>query len=466
MTPVDTANTVEIMKLFMEPESIALVGLTRATGPFGWNVMEHLKAYGYKGKLYPVNPGADEILGVKCYRSLADIPDEIDLAVILTPSKHGPKLVKECVDKGIRAITIVGQGYADGDAEGKRLQEEIVRIARDGGARIVGPNTFGTGSAFHKFNTAFTKVDMREVPTGVICQTGLYISGLPYFHIVGKGIDIGNACDIDFSDGLEYFEDDPQVEIIMLYIEGMRDGRRFMETAKRVSKKKPILALKSGRCEGSARAAQSHSGSLAGSDEAYDAAFKQSGIIRVTGENEFEDMTKAFLKLPLMKGRNVGIISITGGGAIMATDACARHGLNLARLSDASLNKLKPLAPPWQQLGNPADIWPSSMIAGNPLNVVLGTVIEAFAADDNVDGLFIILPGEYHPLMDPVLDCFRIIDKFDKPAVLWCYSIDIDTVVPLILSKGRIIHYRTMDQAANVLSKLNDRYEYLNSKDD
>jgi acyl-CoA synthetase (NDP forming) len=466
VTPVDTANTVEIMKLFMEPESIALVGLTRATGPFGWNVMEHLKAYGYKGKLYPVNPGADEILGVKCYRSLADIPDEIDLAVILTPSKHGPKLVKECVDKGIRAITIVGQGYADGDAEGKRLQEEIVRIARDGGARIVGPNTFGTGSAFHKFNTAFTKVDMREVPTGVICQTGLYISGLPYFHIVGKGIDIGNACDIDFSDGLEYFEDDPQVEIIMLYIEGMRDGRRFMETAKRVSKKKPILALKSGRCEGSARAAQSHSGSLAGSDEAYDAAFKQSGIIRVTGENEFEDMTKAFLKLPLMKGRNVGIISITGGGAIMATDACARHGLNLARLSDASLNKLKPLAPPWQQLGNPADIWPSSMIAGNPLNVVLGTVIEAFAADDNVDGLFIILPGEYHPLMDPVLDCFRIIDKFDKPAVLWCYSIDIDTVVPLILSKGRIIHYRTMDQAANVLSKLNDRYEYLNSKDD
>lgn len=465
MTPADTSNTVEIMRLFMEPRSIALVGLTRATGAFGWNVMEHLKGYGYKGKLYPVNPSAEEILGVKCYRSLADIPDEIDLAVILTPSRHGPKLVKECVDRGIRAITIVGQGYADADAEGKRLQAEVLRIAREGGARIVGPNTFGTGNAYHHFNTAFTRIAMHEVPTGVICQTGLYISGLPYFPIVGKGIDIGNACDIDFADGLEYFEDDPLVKVIMLYIEGMRNGRRFMEIASRVSKKKPILALKSGRCDDSARAAQSHSGSLAGSDEVYDAAFKQCGVLRVTGENEFQDMTRAFLKLPLMKGRNIGIISITGGGAIMATDACARHGLSLAKLSEDSLKKLKTLAPPWQHLGNPADIWPPSMIAGNPLHTVLATVIETFAADDNVDGLFIILPGEYHPLMDPVLDCFKLIDKYDKPAVLWCYSIEIDKVVPLIESRGRIVHYKTMDQAANVLSKLNHYYEYLNRAD-
>jgi len=465
VVPVDTKDTVEIMKLFMEPQSIALVGLTRATGPFGWNVLEHLQSYGYKGKLYPVNPSANGILGVKCYRSLAEIPDKIDLAVILTPSKHGPKLIKECTDKGIRAITVIGQGYADGDEGGKRLQAEIVRIAHEGGARIVGPNTFGTGNAYLKLNTAFTRIGMKEVPTGIICQTGLYMSGLPYFPIVGKGIDIGNACDIDFADGLEYFEDDPLVKVIMLYIEGIKNGRRFMEVANRVAKKKPILALKSGRCEASARAAQSHSGSLAGSDAVYDAAFKQCGVLRVTSESEFQDMTRAFLKLPLMKGRNVGIISITGGGGIMATDACARHSLNLAKLSETSLKKLKTLAPPWQHLGNPADIWPPSMIAGNPLNVVLGTVIDTFAADDNVDGLFIILPGEYHPLMDPVLDCFRIINKYDKPAILWCYSTDIDYVVSLIESRGRIVHYRTMDQAANVLSKLNNYYEYLNRAD-
>ncbi|MEA1958247.1 MAG: CoA-binding protein [Chloroflexota bacterium] len=466
MIPVDTTDTVELMKLFMEPESIALVGLTRNTGPFGWNVLEHLQGYGYEGRIYPVNPGADEILGVKCYHSVADIPEVVDLAVIITPSHLGPKLVKECTEKGIRAITVVGQGYADGDDEGKRLQDEIVRIALEGGARIVGPNTFGTGNAFHKFNTAFTKIEMKDIPTGVICQTGLYISGLPDFHIVGKGIDIGNACDVDFADGLEYFEDDPQVEVIMLYIEGMRDGRRFMDAARRVSKKKPVLALKSGRCEDSSRAAQSHSGSLAGSDDVYDAAFKQSGVIRVTGENEFQDMTKAFLKLPLMKGRNVGIISITGGGAIMATDVCARHNLSLARLSDASKKRLDALAPPWQSFGNPADIWPSSMIAGNPLNIVLSTTVETFLQDENVDGLLIILPGEYHPLMDPVFSCFELIEDYDKPAILWCYSTDVDPVVELIEKRGRIVYYRTMDQAANVLSKLNDRYEYLNREDD
>lgn len=465
MTPVDTTNAVEIMKLFMEPKSIALVGLTRATGPFGWNVLEHLQSYGYKGKLYPVNPSANEILGVKCYRSLAEIPDTVDLAVILTPSKHGPKLIKECTDKGVKAITVVGQGYADGDEQGKELQAEIVRIAHEGGARIVGPNTFGTGNAYLKLNTAFTKIAMKEVPTGIICQTGLYMSGLPYFHIVGKGIDIGNACDIDFADGLEYFEDDPLVKVIMLYIEGIRNGKRFMEVASRVSKKKPILALKTGQCEASARAAQSHSGSLAGSDQVYDAAFRQCGVLRVTGENEFQDLTRAFLKLPPMKGRNVGVISITGGGAIMATDACARHGLNLARLSEASLTKLKALAPPWQHFGNPADIWPPSMIAGNPLHLVLGTVIETFAADPNVDGLFIILPGEYHPLMDPMLECFRIIDKYNKPAILWLYSIDVDALAPQIESRGRIVYYRTMDQAANVLSKMNHHYEYLNRND-
>ena len=228
-------NVVEQMKLFIEPRSVAFVGLTRATGFFSWNALEHLLKYGYEGKVYPVNPAADEILGVKCYPSVKDIPGEVDLAVILTPPKRAPKLVRECTEKGIKAIIIVGQGLADGDRLGRQLQEEIVSIARDGGARIVGPNTFGTGNAFINFNTAFVPMDMREVPIGIICQTGLFMSGLPNFPIVGKGIDIGNSGDIDFTDGLEYFENDPDVRVILLYIEGMRDGRRFMKTASRVA---------------------------------------------------------------------------------------------------------------------------------------------------------------------------------------------------------------------------------------
>ncbi|GAI42463.1 unnamed protein product, partial [marine sediment metagenome] len=260
-------------------------------------------------------------------------------------------------ERGIKAITVVGQGFADSDAEGKALQAEMVRIAREGGARIVGPNTFGTANAFINFNSSYVQMDMKKVPTGIICQTGLFFGGLPKFPILGKGIDIGNACDIDFSDGLEYFEDDPEVKVILLYIEGMRDGRRFLDVAGRVAKKKPIIAIKSGQSEEAAQATQSHSGSLAGRDEVYDAAFRQCGVIRVTTAEEFDDLSKAFLHLPLMKGRGVGIITNTGGGGIMATDACTRHNLDLAKLSPESLRELDAIAPPWQDFQNPADIW-------------------------------------------------------------------------------------------------------------
>ena len=459
-------NTVELMRLFMEPRSVALVGLTRATGIMGWNVLEHLLSYGFKGNLYPVNPAADEILGLKCYHSVKEIPGDIDLAVILTPRSIVPRLVKECTERGIKAITVVGQGFADSDADGKALQAEMVRIAREGGARIVGPNTFGTANAFINFNSAYVQMDMKKVPTGIICQTGLFFGGLPKFPILGKGIDIGNACDIDFSDGLEYFEDDPEVKVILLYIEGVRDGRRFLDVAGRVAKKKPIIALKSGQSEEAAQAAQSHSGSLAGRDEVYDAAFRQCGVIRVNSAEEFDDLSKAFLHLPLMKGRGVGIITNTGGGGIMATDACTRHNLDLAKLSPESSRKLDAIAPPWQDFENPADIWPPSMISGHPLPEVIRTTAETFLADDNIHGVIMIMPGfplQYAPILfDPV-----VLDiKFEKPAVIWLYGTDVEGLASWLERTGKILYYPTMDRALNVLSRLNQYYEYLNRDDD
>lgn len=459
-------NTVEQMRLFMEPRSVALVGATRATGLGSWNALEHLLSYGFSGKLYPVNPTTEEILGVKCYPSVKEIPSDIDLAVILTPSQRVPQLVKECTEKRIKAITVVGQGLADGDEEGKELQAEIVRVAREGGARIVGPNTFGTANAFINFNSAFTRMDMKKIPTGVICQTGLFISGLPEFPIVGKGIDLGNTCDIDFSDGLEYFEDDPEIKVILLYIEGLRDGRRFMEVARRVAKKKPIIALKAGRSEGAARATQSHTGNLAGRDEVYDAAFRQCGVIRVTAAEEFDDLSKAFLRLPLMKGRGVGIITITGGGGIMATEACARHNLDLAKLSPDSARKLAALAPAWQNFENPADIWPPSIIAGHPLPEVLHATVETFLADDNVHGVMLIMPGTPSPYASILFKPVQLTTKFEKPAVFWCYGTEVEDTVNQIEKAERIVYYPTMDRAANVLSKLNEYFEFLNRADE
>jgi len=455
-------NIVEQMRLFMEPRSVALVGLTRSTGLGGWNVLEYLLGYGYKGKIFPVNPSAENILGVQCYRSVAEIPENVDLAVILTPAHKVKQLVTECTAKGIKALAVVAQGMADGDSTGAKLQQEIVRLAHVGGARVIGPNTFGVGNAFVRFNSAFTFMDMHEIPLGVICQTGLFMSGLPDFPMVGKGIDLGNMSDIDFSDGLQYFEDDPNIKVIFLYIEGMKDGKRFMQVARRVSRKKPIIAIKGGRSEVAAEATMSHSGSLAGTDATYDAAFKQCGVLRVSGTEDFQDLGRAFLNLPLMKGRNVGIITITGGGGILAAEALARHNLRLANLSTDSLSRLHDLAPKWHRFNNPADIWPPTMIAGNPLWEVLNTTIDTFLRDDNVDGLFVIMPGipsEAIGFYSPLLGPFRNISNFDKPAVLWCYGTEAIDTASLFEREGRILYYPTMDRAANVLSRLNDYYK-------
>jgi acyl-CoA synthetase (NDP forming) len=200
--------------------------------------------------------------------------------------------------------------------------------------------------------------------------------------------------------------------------------------------------------------------------------------MRVNSEQEFDDLSKAFLNLPLMAGRNVGIVTITGGGGILAADACARHDLHLAELSTGSLARMRAIAPEWQAFANPADIWPPSRIAGHPLGEVLYTAIDSMLADSNVDGLLVIMPGAtpidiktaspdaHMSLISTLVDAFKLTEKYNKPALLWCYGTDIDGTVSLIEKSGRILYYPTMDRAANVLSRLNDRYEFLNGGDD
>jgi len=453
------------MKLFMEPESVVVIGTPRLTGPGSFNILENLVNTDFPGRVYPVNPNADEILGMKCYPSVLDIPDDIDLAIISTGRSVVPRIVRECTQRGIKALIIVGQGFADGDEEGKELQSEIVRIAREGGARILGPNTFGIANAFNNFTSAYIELEMKKHPIGIIAQTGFFFVGLPKFTIVGKGIDLGNACDIDFADGLGYFEDDPQIKLILLHMEGTKDGRRFMEVAGRVAKKKPIVALKTGKGDEGARAAQSHSGSLVGRDEVYNAAFRQCGVIRVDDVDEFDDLCKAFLRLPLMKGRGIGVITITGAGGIIALDTCQKYNIHLAKLSPETLSRIGALAPPWQTLENPADIWPAMMIAGHPFDEVFNTTLEALLTDPNIHGLIIIFAA-FSPQgpMFPMGDIFQITDKFEKPVVCWLYGTEVDGVASMMEQEGRMVVYPTLDRAVRALSRLNDYYRIIDNE--
>jgi acetyltransferase len=355
-------DNVRGLKPFFEPDSIAIIGLSRRTGPGTYNALENLISYGYRGRVYPINPNASEIAGIKAYPSIMDVPGPLDLAVISTPRERVPQHVNDCASSGVRCVSILTQGFNDaGDEEGNRLLREIKETADATGCRVLGPNSFGSANYFHNFCSAFARVSMQASPVGLVSQTGGIFDGVSEFRFVGKGIDVGNICNVDFADCLDYYEQDPQVRVIALHIEGMPNARRFIRTARRVSRSKPIVALKTGRSRQAMKAAQSHTGSLAGSNEVWEAAFKQAGIISVYSMEEMMDVTRALYMLPPMKNPNICVATFSGGTAIMALDAMQGTELTTGEPSPSSREQISRQAPPWLGVGNPVDYWPMVM---------------------------------------------------------------------------------------------------------
>lgn len=229
-----------------------------------------------------MNPKAEEILGFKAYPTILDIPGEVDLAIITTGRAAVPGLVRQCVEKQVKGIIIITQGFADADAEGRKMQDQIMDLVTGTGIRVIGPNTLGVVNNFENFMSAFVNVPNRPSPVGVICQSGVFINGhVDIFGGVGYGVDIGNASDLGFNEVLEFFGREERIEVIGLHMEGIRGGRQFMELSREIVRKKPVIVYKTGRTREGAHAASSHSGSLAGEDHVYGAAFKQAGIRRM-----------------------------------------------------------------------------------------------------------------------------------------------------------------------------------------
>ena len=450
------------MKPFLEPKSVALIGVSRAVSSGTFNTLENLIKAGFSGRVYPVNPHAGEILGRKVYPDVLEIPEVCDLAVITLSRSEVLRNVSLCIQRGIRAIIIISQGFADADDEGKRMQAEIVGIARQSGARIMGPNTWGTFNAFDKFTSGIAPVSLEKRPIAFIAQTGFFFHRAP---VVGKGIDLGNTCDVDFADGMEYFENDPDVKLIFLHIEGIRDGKRFMEVARRVAKKKPIVAIKAGSQADAARAVQSHTGMLIGRDEVYDAAFSQCGIIRVSELDEFEDLATAFLNLPSMPGPGMAIITGSGGGGVMVSDMARKHGLRLAQLSPETLRRMNDLAPPWQRIDNPCDIWAASGVAGHSLGDVFLTSLDASLKDQNVHGVAVLFYMAMARTEQGKL--LEVIKKAaDKPIV---YSLDLPEArgpLAALEETGKMASFPTMERALRALSRLYARWRSLTTPDD
>jgi acyl-CoA synthetase (NDP forming) len=415
-----------------EPRSVAIIGASTTPGKAGFNIVQNLLRLGYQGEVYPVNPRAREILGLKAYPTVEEIPNRVEAAVIATPARVVVEVMKGCARKGVQAAIIISSGFSEESEEGGRLEEEVVEIAREAGIRVVGPNTTGVLNGETGFTSSFVPID--TLPSGnvtFIAQTGLFLGVLLEDILssqrfgISKVAGLGNKADVEDADVLEYLAGDDQTRVIAMYIEGLSDGRRFLRVAKDITGEKPIVVLKSGTTEAGAEAALSHTASLAGRAEIFEAACKQAGILMAHSFEELIDVVKTLSFLPLPRGGRMAIIHYTGAGCVIAADACQKAGLELAALSPATIEALRMVTPPWHRIRNPIDLWPA---IERVWVAAYEVAIEAALSDDGVDALLVssfAMPGwqAYTPDFDllrasgkPVLFCVEGNEKLVREA--------------------------------------------------
>jgi acyl-CoA synthetase (NDP forming) len=385
------SSITEQLAPIFRPESIAVLGASDRPGKWGYVMMERPLNTGFDGPVYPVNPYKKDILGLTAYPSILDIPQNIDLAVIVAPAAAAPMLMQECVSKHVKGAVVISAGFAEVGKEGKALQDEVVKIARDGRIRFVGPNCMGIWSAVGKLNLSF---DRAPQPGAIafVSQSGTfggYLSEIASAKGYGlsKFISIGNQADITASEYLEYLSHDDDTKVIVFYMEGFKDGRRFFQLAREITKKKPVIIFKGGSTAAGSRATLSHTASLAGSEEIFDVMCRQAGLIRAGEAIHSFEMAEALVGQPLPRGKRVAIMG-SGGQGVVVTDACVSRGLEVPEFDGdtiRSIQKLLPAhAPPAR---NPVDFAGSYRTT---LNEVL--VIEKLLSLDYIDGIITNVP--------------------------------------------------------------------------
>lgn len=427
-------ESTEKIEAFLEPESVAIIGASRETGEGGFNIYQNIVESGYEKTVYPVNPKANEILGEKAYPSIKDIPVDVDLAVVSTPREVVVDLVKECAEENVKGVIVITQGFSESDERGKILEKELVEVAEKSGTRILGPNTLGVQNSYLSFSTSFfpyEDVDWDSIEgwrsVSIISQTGLFTGGFPDFRF-GKAVDIGNGCDINHVDFLEYFKQDPETKQIFLHIEGLDNGKKFMKIAKDIVDKKPIFALKSGRSKAGADMAASHTGSMSGQDQIYNGIFKQLGIVRIYEIDELKIFARGFSKLPNMTGNKIGVLTDAGAAGVMSADWIEEFGLELAELSKETIEKIESPAPDWMKVENPVDIWPIMMLGKGEMHEVFHTALREMLGDDSISALMLAFPSyeKFRVSGGPLCKCVSslksLTSKFEKPVAVWLHN--------------------------------------------
>ena len=400
------------IRAVLEPRSIAVIGASSDPAKTGHVLFKNIVVNGFPGKVYPINPKADEILGIKAYPKILDVPDDIDVVFFLLPGQFVPTLYEDCKKKGVKAAVIIAAGFAEVGEEGAKQQEMLVDLVKSTGVRCVGPNSIGFINMDQQLVASFILFENWEDGSIALAgQSGIFAGAVAdqVMHRtvqrigIGKSVVFGNKIDLDESDFVEWAWKDPKSEIVALYIEGMRDPRRFLSVANRAKRDMPIIVLKPGRTGFGARASASHTGSLALDDKLVDHAFRQYGVTRAYDLEEFLEFMKAFSFQPLPKGNRIGIATFSGANGVMACDELSERGFELAKFEPETYKRIEKFLPEWQPVTNPLDLW-AAMGSGNRLAHEEGLL--SVIDDKNVDAVLVILLALANADFDGIREVF------------------------------------------------------------
>jgi acetyl coenzyme A synthetase (ADP forming)-like protein len=443
------------LKVFFEPRSIAVIGASRNPTKIG-NVILRNVVNNFKGEIYPVNPNADAVLGKKAYKSILAIPKRVDLAVIAVPAELCPEVMRQCARKKVRGAVIISGGFSE--IGRNELEEEVKRIARKGNVSVIGPNCVGVYSAHSQVDTLFLPRYRLERPReggiSFITQSGAVGSAiLDWAAAKGFGvahfISYGNAADVDEVDLLEFLGKDRKTKVICMYVEGTKRGRELIDVASKVTRNKPVISIKGGRTAKGAEAVASHTGSLAGSNKVWTAAFRQAGIIEAACMRDMFNYARVFAEQPVAKGNKLAIVTNGGGFGVMAADACLEEGLELAELERETIKRIKKSIPVYAVAKNPIDLVGDADIGRYKV------ALDALLQDRNVDAILVLILFQTAGVQSEIVDIVaQASHKKIKPIVAASAGGDYTQMHMRMLEKSGVPTFDSLHEAVKTLRGL------------
>lgn len=472
------------LEYLFNPSSIAVIGASREPTKWGSIVLSNIVKGGYKGKVYPINPKAEKIQGLKSYPNIKKIPLEIDLSIIAIPaiSARIPEIIENCGEKSVKMAIVLSSGFGETGKEGRRVEEELVSSARKASIRFVGPNSMGIFSASSNLHALMPTVRPQKGSISFVSQSGnLGVQMLSRGGQLGAGFNMfvssGNEADLHCEDYIDYFRRDQNTKVVLLYIEGLRDGKRFIETTRKTTRKKPVIALKAGETRAGAKAALSHTGALVGSRRIYNSVFRQLGVIKAENTEEMLDFALAFNQ-PLPKGRKVAILTRGGGWGVVTADACNKVGIEVPRPPKEILEELDKLLPFYWSRNNPIDTVAvrDPTVSMDILNIIgkwkdidgliilggFGEFYSDFLKRIGFDDIFIEIHREI--LERDVKRLIEIANNWGKPIFAVAFKLLDRSKTIRLLNENNIPVYYSPERAVRAFAKLIERGKYLSAR--